>query len=1154
MVKTNRRALVLVGLFLVVMVCTASGKVIYVDADAPGANNGSNWGDAYNYLQDALADANSSGGLIEIRVAQGIYEPDQGVGIAPGDPSAAFRLKNGWVVQGGYAGFGEPNPDARDVEAYETILSGDLAGNDALVGDPCDLLNHPTRSDNSYHVVVATGCGQSTVLDGFTVTGGNANGGALSQKGGGGVYDGKPNINNCKIVNNAAYYYGGGIQCGYAIHTPGGILSNSIVSGNAARSGGGIYGCVEIVNCVVNGNVATGYDGGGMYLGYSCDTTVTDSVISNNRAASRGGGLGIGASESKVITTRCTFMGNSAQDGGGIAVDGCTCGSYPKFYQCMIIGNTAGGRGGGMFAYGYSYAELHSCIFVGNSAGGDGGAMSDGEGWAGGSTLVNCTLAHNTAAGTGGGICYDSYPSDYLSQSLINSIVWYNSDSNGQTAQDSQIYIKGLGSLSINYCCIQALPGGIPGGHNIGGDPLFADADGPDNVAGNEDDDLHLLPGSPCIDSGDNGAVEYGLDLDGNARIISGRVNMGAYEMAFPPPILPGHEWRYFKGTEEPPANWKELSFDDSGWLRGPTGIGYGDGDDATVLDDMRGRYVSIYTRRLFYVENPEVLASVVLRMDYDDGFVAYINGVEIARNNVTGSPPAFSALADEPHEASAGNNNPNPPEDFDVSAFIGHLTTGMNMLAIQGHNVSLSESTDFSLIPSLYVKGILYVDDDAPNDPGPGDPGVSDPLEDGTQGHPFDAVQEAIDVAGPADTIMVMQGTYTGDGNRDIDFRGKAVTVRSVDPNDAEVVAATVVDCQGTSSVYHRGFHFHCGENANSVLSGFTIATGYAYSGGGIYCDRSSPTVANCVIRGNSAQHDGGGMCNWTDSSPTIIHCTFTENSAGYEGGGLYNLNGDPVITDCTFTENSSAGDGGGMQNDEGGPTLIRCVFKANHAGDEGGGISNEDTHVPPLGPVLINCLFIANSANYGGGMGNDDSRPMLANCTFTGNSAGQGGGIYNENAGAILTNCILWGDAADEIYEYQSTSDVAYSDVQGGWPGEGNMDADPYFANAANGDCHLKSQGGRWEPSSQTWVRDGVTSLCIDAGNIADPVGFEPFPNGGIINMGAYGGTPEASKSYFGEPVCEKVIVGDINGDCIVDWKDFRFMAIHWLEEGDR
>ena len=400
----------------------------------------------------------------------------------------------------------------------------------------------------------------------------------------------------------------------------------------------------------------------------------------------------------------------------------------------------------------------------------------------------------------------------------------------------------------------------------------------------------------------------------------------------------------------------------------------------------------------------------------------------------------------------------------------------------------------------------------------------------------------------------LTLKGTYAGDGNRDIDFRGKAVTVRSVDPNDAEVVGATVVDCQGSSSAYHRGFHFHCGENANSVLSGFTITNGYAHSGGGIYCDRSSPTVANCVIRGNSAQRDGGGMYSGADSSPTIIHCTFTENSTGYEGGGLYNLNGDPVITDCTFTGNSSAEDGGGMQNDEGSPTVIRCVFKANHAGDEGGGVSNEDTHVPPLGPVLMNCLFIANSANYGGGMGNDDSRPMLENCTFTGNSAGQGGGIYNENAGAILTNCILWGDAADEIYEYQSTSDVAYSDVQGGWPGEGNMDADPYFANAANGDCHLKSQGGRWEPSGQTWVRDGVTSPCIDAGNVADPVGLEPFPNGGIVNMGAYGGTAEASKSYFGEPICEKVIVGDINGDCIVDWKDFRFMAIHWLEEGDR
>jgi hypothetical protein len=149
-----------------------------------------------------------------------------------------------------------------------------------------------------------------------------------------------------------------------------------------------------------------------------------------------------------------------------------------------------------------------------------------------------------------------------------------------------------------------------------------------------------------------------------------------------------------------------------------------------------------------------------------------------------------------------------------------------------------------------------------------------------------------------------------------------------------------------------------------------------------------------------------------------------------------------------------------------------------------------------------------------------------------------------------------------------------VRYSDVQGGWVGQGNTDVDPCFANPGywadpnnpntpgdpndpnaiwiDGDCHLKSQAGRWDPKTQSWVKDDVTSPCIDAGDPMSPIGLEPFPNGGRINMGAYGGTAEASKSYFGEPLCETIVAGDINGDCRVDFADFAILAEHWLEDG--
>ncbi len=166
-------------------------------------------------------------------------------------------------------------------------------------------------------------------------------------------------------------------------------------------------------------------------------------------------------------------------------------------------------------------------------------------------------------------------------------------------------------------------------------------------------------------------------------------------------PIVEGDVWRYFKGTSEPPANWKAIDFDDSAWLLGPSGFGYGDGDDATVLSDMQGAYTSVYIRRKFHVDDPNAIASLMLRVDYDDGFVAYLNGVEVARANVSGSPPAFNALASSDHEASGGDFSPQPVGEFDISSQIGLLVAGSNVLAIQGHNVT-KDSSDFSLIPTL--------------------------------------------------------------------------------------------------------------------------------------------------------------------------------------------------------------------------------------------------------------------------------------------------------------------------------------------------------------------------------------------------------------------------------------------------------------------
>lgn len=147
-----------------------------------------------------------------------------------------------------------------------------------------------------------------------------------------------------------------------------------------------------------------------------------------------------------------------------------------------------------------------------------------------------------------------------------------------------------------------------------------------------------------------------------------------------------------------------------------------------------------------------------------------------------------------------------------------------------------------------------------------------------------------------------------------------------------------------------------------------------------------------------------------------------------------------------------------------------------------------------------------------------------------------------------ALIVNNIVQDIDCDE----ESTATVRWNDVAAQAFGDENLFVDPLFADPNAGDFHLKSQAGRWDQKAADWVMDDVTSPCIDAGDPMSVIGFEPFPNGGIVNLGACGGTAEASKSWFGGPVCSTIIAGDINGDCRVDFADFRIMALHWLQQG--
>ena len=313
-------------------------------------------------------------------------------------------------------------------------------------------------------------------------------------------------------------------------------------------------------------------------------------------------------------------------------------------------------------------------------------------------------------------------------------------------------------------------------------------------------------------------------------------------------------------------------------------------------------------------------------------------------------------------------------------------------------------------------------------------------------------------------------------------------------------------------------------------------------WQGGGLFnSDDSSPILTNCIFNENSARDGysaaGGAISNW-ESSPNLTNCTFTDNWAYAYGGGVYNRDSNPALINCVFARNSAERHGGAIYNWQSSLTSIYCTYNTNSAA-YGGAIYNWESSL-----ISDNCTHTGNSALYGGVMHIWQSTLSMVNCTFAQNSAQHGSTINYESSkrwprpnSIMLVNCILW-NGGDEIWNNEaSTIDIVYSDVRGGWPGVGNINTDPLFASTGywanvtdpniivdsddpnalwvNGDYHLKSQAGRWDPVSESWVQDAVTSPCIDAGYPNTPVGDEPIPNGGGINMGAYGGTAEASKS---------------------------------------
>jgi hypothetical protein len=340
-----------------------------------------------------------------------------------------------------------------------------------------------------------------------------------------------------------------------------------------------------------------------------------------------------------------------------------------------------------------------------------------------------------------------------------------------------------------------------------------------------------------------------------------------------------------------------------------------------------------------------------------------------------------------------------------DAGFMVDQWRVDANLVQIGGNTYTLSDIQSNHTVQVTFrtIVGTLYVDANSPNDPGSG-----------TENDAFRKIQYGIDAAIDGINVIVSPGVYTGQGNRDLDFLGKAITVRSENgPNNC------IIDCNGTGAEPHRGFYFHSGEDANSIVDGFTVTNGYApdewiepehniWVGGAIFCIGSSPTINNCAFIDNLAWDSGGGIGNYGQSNPTITNCMFISNSATNFGGGIYGGGPQTIISRCIITNNSSYY-GGGICECDG--LIVDCNISGNGAYEWGGGLYNCEGDI-------TNCYINYNGTGTGGGGGLFGCNGTISNCQIIGNHASSipdeadGGGLRECNG--TIRNCLVSGNSA--------------------------------------------------------------------------------------------------------------------------------------------
>ncbi|MGI4789571.1 MAG: Ig-like domain repeat protein [Janthinobacterium lividum] len=819
------------------------------------------------------------------------------------------------------------------------------------------------------------------------------------------------------------------------------------------------------------------------------------------------------------------FPGSSNYPGGAIL-------SYVGLtvQNCIIKNNTAGQGGGIEIELQSGTASVINCVFTGNTAGSGGGLFLSADG-AGTISVVNCTVTGNTATGTGmalvgGGIAAYAYPYPPSSPAIIltNDIIY--GDTGGEVANNGQ----SASNPYTSYCDIQ---GGYAGTRNINADPLFV----------NSASDLHLLPASPCLSAG-TAAGAPTTTIDGSTRLTP--PSIGAYEAnavgtsadsvaltSSVNPSLPGQSVTFtaaVSGASLVPTGTLIFTVDGTAQPAAALSAGKASYTTSTLISGSHtltalysgdALYAAGHSYPLSQIVNTlatstvTVLASGLNPSTYGQSValtatvtgknpVGTVTFTDTASNNVLGiinltagsatatfitpqltvgshqiialysgdrinSPSVSSSLTQLVNIASTTltlTSSLNPSVAGQYVFFAAHIagigggaTSGTVTFTLDGVIVTPMSTNDgglpglntYNLTAGTHTVSATYSGDTNTTvctspvltqvvrthvSPQYVSPSGNDSNL-GTQTSPKLTIQAAINSTLNGDTVIVEDGTYTGPGNVDLDLGGRSLMVSS--QNGA---ATTIIDCGGNSNAFHRAFSFYSGETG-IVIRGFTIQNGYeTNSGGGIVVSSANVSIQNCLIKNNVAS-EGGGIYTDTYNGTTvsITNCQFVGNSAVY-GGAI-------------ICFGYSAG-----------TTLIQnCLIAGNNATNFGGGIYNDCTNTN--GTITIaNCTLTANTAPTGGGMAN---------------YSGTGAGVIT------LTNDILYADTGYEIFSDPNSANGAFAtfcDIQGGFSGTGNINADPLFVNSTS-DLHLMTGS----PCLSAGTPSGAPTTTIDGRTRPNP-----------------------------------------------------------------